>query len=146
MLRDPCLILLSRQHHNGLALCVKTRRSLGADGSPANVAKLAHKAIERYEADLAIHFEIEEKVVFPHCGDLPVVRELIAEHRWTEELIAQLRARPTRDLLVQCYTLMVSHIRREEAGLFEHIQQILPAETLRRIGRDVARLAGPARF
>jgi len=33
MLRDPSLIPLSHQHHNGLALCVLVRRSLAADGS-----------------------------------------------------------------------------------------------------------------
>ena len=41
MLRDPILVPLSHQHHNGLALCVMTRRSLAADSSAQNVAKLA---------------------------------------------------------------------------------------------------------
>ena len=48
MLRDPALIPLSHQHHNGLALCVLTERSLAEDSSEANVAKLARKAIDRY--------------------------------------------------------------------------------------------------
>ena len=43
MLRDPSLIPLSHQHHNGLALCVLTRRSLAADSSPGNIAKLARR-------------------------------------------------------------------------------------------------------
>ena len=61
MLRDSNLIPLSHQHHNALAMCVLTRRSLRDDASPANVAKLARRAIDRYELELANHFEIEEE-------------------------------------------------------------------------------------
>ena len=53
MLRDRSLIPLSQQHHNGLSLCVLTERSLREDSSVANVAKLARKAIDRYELELA---------------------------------------------------------------------------------------------
>jgi ribosomal protein S17E len=65
MLRDPSLIPLSQQHHNGLALCVMTRRSLAEDSSTANVARLARRAIDRYELELVNHFEMEEQVLFP---------------------------------------------------------------------------------
>ena len=51
MLRDASLIPLSHQHHNGLALCVLTERSLREDPSPANVEKLARKTIDRYELE-----------------------------------------------------------------------------------------------
>ena len=99
MLRDPSLIPLSHQHHNGLALCVMTRRSLTADGTPANVAKLARRAVDRYELELANHFEIEEQVLFPACGPMPPIALLVAEHRAIEILIAQLRTAPTSALL-----------------------------------------------
>ena len=55
MRRDPSLIPLSHQHHNGLALCVLTRRSLGADSSPENLATLARRVIDRYELELTNH-------------------------------------------------------------------------------------------
>ena len=58
MLRHPSLIPLSHQHHNGLALCVLTRRSLAAESSPATIAKLAKRVIDRYELELVNHFEI----------------------------------------------------------------------------------------
>jgi hypothetical protein len=64
MLRDPSLIPLSLQHHNGLAMCVLTRRSLREDAGPANVAELARRAVDRYELELANHFEIEEQILF----------------------------------------------------------------------------------
>jgi hemerythrin-like domain-containing protein len=139
MLRDASLIPLSHQHHNGLALCVMTRRSLTADGSPENVAKLARRAIGRYELELANHFEIEEQVLFPACGEMPLTALLAAEHRVLEGLIAQLRTAPTAALLEQFCALLSRHIRREENELFEQIQQALPREVLDRAGSEIDR-------
>src|SRR5580658_7314997 len=99
MLRDPSLIPLSHQHHNGLAMCVLTRRSLSEDSSEANVARLARKVIDRYELELVNHFEIEEQVLFPACGAMPLVAELLAEHRGIEALILELRNAPSAELL-----------------------------------------------
>ena len=76
MLRDPSLIPLSHQHHNGLALCVLTRRSLAADSSPENLAKLAQRVIDRYELELINHFAIEEEVLFPVCAPMPLHRSI----------------------------------------------------------------------
>ena len=139
MLRDPCLIPLSHQHHNGLALCVMTRRSLAANSSPGDVAKLARRATDRYELELANHFEIEEQVLFPACGEMPLVRELVAEHRRIEGLIAQLRTAPTGALLEEFCALLSAHIRREENELFEEIQRTLPREVLDRAGSEIDR-------
>lgn len=141
MLRDPSLIPLSHQHHNGLALCVMTRRSLAADGTPANVAKLARRAVDRYEVKLVNHFEIEEQVLFPACGPMPLIAELVADHRTMEGLIAQMRAAPTGALLERFCVLLSGHIRREENELFEQIQRTLPREVLARAGSEMERRA-----
>ena len=137
MLRDPCLIPLSHQHHNALALCVMTRRSLAADSSPANVATLARRATDRYELELANHFEIEEQVLFPACGPMPPIELLLAEHRAIEGLIAQLRTAPAEALLERFCALLSGHIRREENELFEQIQRTLPREVLERAGGEI---------
>ncbi len=141
MLRDASLIPLSHQHHNGLALCVMTRRSLAADSSAQNVAKLARRATDRYELELANHFEIEEQVLFPACGEMPLIAELVAEHRAMEGLIAELRAAPTAELLEKFCALLSGHIRREENELFEEIQRVLPREVLDRAGSEIDRRA-----
>jgi hemerythrin-like domain-containing protein len=141
MLRDPSLIPLSQQHHNGLALCVMTRRSLAADASPANVAKLARRAIDRYELELVNHFEIEEQVLFPACGPMPIIGELLADHRSIEAFVAQLRTAPSAALLEQFCELLTKHIRREESELFEQIQRTLPREELDRAGAEIDRRA-----
>lgn len=141
MLRHPSLIPLSHQHHNGLALCVMTRRSLAADCSLENVAGLARRVIDRYEVELVNHFEIEEQVLFPVCGPLPIIGELLAEHRAIETLVAQLREAPSAAALEQFCMLLTGHIRREENELFEQVQRTLPAETLERTGSEIDRLA-----
>ena len=141
MLRDASLIPLSHQHHNGLALCVMTRRSLAADSSAQNVAKLARRATDRYELELANHFEIEEQVLFPACGEMPLIAQLVAEHRAMEGLIAELRTSPTAELLEKFCSLLSGHIRREENELFEEIQRVLPREVLDRAGSEIDRRA-----
>jgi hemerythrin-like domain-containing protein len=136
MLRDPSLIPLSQQHHNGLALCVLTERSLAQDGSAANVAKLARRAIDRYELELTNHFEIEEEVLFPAL-DSPLIAGLIGEHRRLEAMIARLRAEPMAATLLEFATLLRTHIRREENELFEEIQRRLPRQTLDELGKQI---------
>ena len=141
MLRDPALIPLSHQHHNGLALCVLTRRSLASDSSAENVERLAARAIARYEIELVNHFEIEEQVLFPLGGALPLVGELIAEHRALEEFVAGLRAAPSAGLLERFCALLSAHIRREESELFEQIQRTAPRDALERAGAEIDRRA-----
>src|SRR5450755_4685413 len=138
MLRDPSLIPLSHQHHNGLAMCVLTRRSLGDDSSAANVARLAQRVVDRYELELANHFEIEETLLFPAMeaalGQIPLVAELVAEHRELEDLVAGLRAAPSEALLERLCGLLTAHIRREESTLFQMAQARLPEPVLRELG------------
>jgi hemerythrin-like domain-containing protein len=143
MLRDPNLIPLSHQHHNALAMCVLARRSLREDASPANVAQLARRAIDRYELELVNHFEIEEQILFPAIetalGKLSLVALLIAQHRQVEDLIAQLRSAPTAALLERLCGLLTGHIRREESDLFQVAQSRLPEPILRELGAAIER-------
>jgi len=137
MLRDRSLIPLSHQHHNGLALCVMTRRSLAADSSPDNLRKLARKILDRYELELTNHFEIEEQVLFPACGPLPIIAELVQEHREIAGLVSRVQATPSPVLLEEFCALLTRHIRREENELFEEIQRTLPPGELERLGREI---------
>jgi hemerythrin-like domain-containing protein len=141
MLRNPNLIPLSHQHHNALAMCVLTRRSLRQDASPANVAKLARRAIDRYELELVNHFEIEEQILFPAIenalGKQPLVASLIAQHRQVEDLIARLRSAPAEALLEGLCGLLTEHIRREEQELFQEAQSRLPEPVLRVLGTAI---------
>ncbi len=138
MLRDPALIPLSHQHHNGLSLCVLTRRSLARDSSPENIARLAQRAVDRYELELSNHFDIEEQILFPAiqsaAGNQPLVPELIQEHRALEQMIAGLRSDPSAAALERFCALLSAHIRREENELFQTAQAAIPAADLRELG------------
>src|SRR4051812_8105616 len=134
MLRDPTLIPLSRQHQHGLALCVMTRRSLASDCSFENIQKLSGRVIDQFEVELLNHFQVEEQVLFPACGPLPIIADLVAEHRALEALVAQLRTAASAALLERFCELLSNHIRREERELFEQIQQSLPRELLDELG------------
>jgi hemerythrin-like domain-containing protein len=102
---------------------------------------LARRIVDRYELELINHFEIEEQVLFPACGPMPLVAELLAEHRAIEALIPPLRSAPTAALLEQFCGLLATHIRREESDLFEQIQRTLPREVLDRAGGEIDRRA-----
>ena len=118
MLRDPALIPLSQQHHNGLALCVLTERALASDRSGVTVDRLARKAIDRYEIELTNHFAIEEQLLFPliqrELGKMTMIGELVADHRALEGMIDQLRSAPSAEALEKFCELLRRHIRREE--------------------------------
>jgi hemerythrin-like domain-containing protein len=136
MLRDKSLVPLSHQHHNGLALCVLTRRSLAEDSSPENLARLAQRIIKRYEVELTNHFSIEEQILFPAC-ESALTESLIAEHRQLEDLVDRLRSAASAETIEEFVELLRRHIRREEEELFEQIQRDLPRETLDQLGGQI---------
>ena len=141
VLRNPALIPLSQQHHNGLALCVLTERALGSDGSPETIAKLARRAIDRYEIELTNHFGIEEQILFPlvehEMGKMEIIGELIADHRAITRMIDEMRTAPSAALLESFCDLLRRHIRREENELFQQIQQRIPEDVLRVTGKEI---------
>ncbi len=139
MRRDSSLVPLSHQHHNGLALCVLTERSLAEDAGVANVAGLARRIIDRYEVELTNHFSVEEEILFPACPAAlaGLVEGLIREHREIEGLVEQLRAAPSLKLVREFTALLRRHIRSEENELFEQLQKQLDSATLERLGRKI---------
>jgi hemerythrin-like domain-containing protein len=137
MRRDASLIPLSHQHHNGLALCVLTDRSLAADTSQSNLRRLASRIVDRYELELVNHFQLEEELIFPPLNYLPLVAELIGQHRSMTAMVEQLRADATVELLTNFTSLLRVHIRNEENMLFNEAQEVLTREQLDSIGTQL---------
>jgi len=141
MWRDPSLVPLSHQHHNGLALVVLAERALAQDSGPEAIAAQSRRVVNRYEIELTNHFELEEQILFPairqHIGELPLVGILNAEHRNLEQLVAALRNTPSLALLQEFLSLLRSHIRKEENELFPDIQERLPREILNLVGAEL---------
>jgi hemerythrin-like domain-containing protein len=141
MWRDPSLVPLSHQHHNGLALVVLAERALAQDSGPEAIAAQARKVVNRYEIELRNHFDLEEQILFPaireHIGELPLVEALLAEHRRLEQLVAALRDDPSLAQLQDFLSLLRAHIRKEENELFPDIQERLPREVLKLVGVEL---------
>jgi len=141
MLRDPSLIPLSHQHHNGLALCVLTDRTLRTDATPQTRKMLAARIRERFDIELANHFRVEEEILFPavirHLGPSELIDRLIAEHRQMEQMVDALQQDPAGPRIEEFLGVLRRHIRCEESDLFESIQKALPREVLDQVGREI---------
>ena len=85
-------------------------------------ANLATKAIDRYEIELTNHFAIEEQVLFPlierELGEMPILAELIADHRALERMIGEMRAAPSAELLARLLrSVTAPHSSRRERAV-----------------------------
>lgn len=140
MVRDRSLIPLSHQHHNALALCVLTERSLAEDTSANSLRHLARRIIDRFEIELTNHFTLEEELLFPPAraaGLEALVDELVAEHRAMERMVENIRHGVTLRAIKEFIALLRRHVRREENELFEETQRRLPRELLDELGAEL---------
>jgi hypothetical protein len=113
------------------------RRSLAADPSPANCARIAEHLADLFATELSNHFAIEEQVLFPACQPRPIIADLIADHRALELLGERVQLDPSPELIEQFCAFLFSHIRREERDFFEAIQNDLPPNVLAALGREI---------
>ena len=140
MLRDPSLVPLSRQHHDGLALCVYIRRAY--DQGRDDPSHWQAEMVRAWEGEIRPHFQAEEEVLFPRLAREPelasIVEELLRQH-------AELRAyfshagegKLERTALLEFADLLTRHIRLEENQLFEGCQRVLDPDELARIGKEL---------
>jgi hemerythrin-like domain-containing protein len=137
MLRDKNLVPLSHQHQHALALCVRLDRALQAGEVKAEAWQKEIQHI--FEQEIAVHFQAEEKEVFPAAArfaDLKsLVAELLAEHGALRDTFAQATARTLDNAGLQGFADTLSrHIRKEERELFEGMQRLMSAEDLAALG------------
>lgn len=141
MLRDKSLIPLSHQHQHALALCVRMERA-----SPIpeyNLGAWQDEIVLLCKSEVAIHFDAEEKVVFPAARRFAelnsLVDELLTDHRDLRRDFgcAEAQTMSATDLLKFSQRLS-AHIRKEERHLFERLQELLSREELDRMGQQLA--------
>jgi len=144
MKRDPALVPLSRQHHDGLALGVYVRRGLRGSDPQWTLAALRDQALTLWEHEYSGHFAVEERFVFPvarkSIPDPSLVDALLADHEELRSCFSLLQRRPPeqcRDLLLQIRKRLVKHIRREERELFEALQASLDEGAMKVLGSHV---------
>lgn len=138
MKRHESIVVLSRDHQKGLMLAQLLKKNAPAyKGLPSDIEGKIKYAIDTFHSDLIIHFEDEEKILFPaaagksdECDKL--INELIDEHKFFYEKIPALENTP--DIVDEMDLIgfkLEEHIRKEERILFNLIQEILTEEELK---------------
>jgi hemerythrin-like domain-containing protein len=140
MLRDKSLIPLSHQHQHALALCVRLDRALQA--GEVNREAWQAEIQQVFELEIGIHFDAEEKEVFPaaaHFPELkPLVDELLSEHTVLRGLFAQSAGRKLNvESLRMLADTLAGHIRKEERQLFEGMQNRMGPDELAILGKSL---------
>jgi hemerythrin-like domain-containing protein len=142
MLRDPSLILLSRQHQHALALCVRLEKALQAGSVDLNGWQ--QEIGQHYAQEIGVHFEAEEKLLFPAASRLeelkPLVEDLRAEHRRLRKIFGRAGKHELNESALRKFAALLSgHIRKEERQLFEALQKRMQAEELNSLGDKLTR-------
>jgi Uncharacterized conserved protein len=124
--RHESLIPLSREHHDGLMVCLRIHRGLPLNHSDETWVREKATEITRFFAThLEPHFKAEEEALFPAMRDVAeaseLVSELLSEHRMLEALGKRLCGTAGGQLaqaLGEFADLLETHIRKEERELF----------------------------
>jgi hemerythrin-like domain-containing protein len=137
MLRDRNLVPLSHQHQHALALCVRLDRAIQA-GS-VDLESWQEEIHETFEHEIRVHFDAEEKIVFPVAGQFAKLQVVVAELRTEHEELRVLFARAAQrelavDHLQHFVEKLARHIRKEERELFEGMQHEMDAARLAEVG------------
>jgi len=148
--RNPLLIPLSHDHHNGLARARDI--VLAIDGVvPRDLHELAAESHAFAHAELLPHFEREEAYLMPpfiaKVGDQDTdVQTFMAEHQQLRALTEALQT-PGDDVqarLTAWSQALTAHIRFEERTLFGRVQEALSEAELATLGAHLAEDGGPA--
>jgi hemerythrin-like domain-containing protein len=141
MKRNEALAPLSRDHHQALSQALRLKR---ADG--AGAAEALGEMVEFFDADGAVHFQVEEEVLLPRYvrdagadpADESIVR-VLTDHVWIRARVAELResAEPSVERLRELGERLDAHVRHEERVLFPEIERALSAEQLESLGQAV---------
>jgi hemerythrin-like domain-containing protein len=152
--RDPALVCLSREHHDGLVLSLRIGRELaGADD--ADVQALYADMLEFWEQSLLRHFRAEGECLLARLVrhvDLEdeMVTRTEADHLRMAGFVADMK--DTSDVAVRAERIgqfgeaLREHIRWEEENLFEVTQRVMAKAELRALGRDLEERLPPLCF
>lgn len=145
-MRHPSLILLSHDHHHGLALALRCRKQALGQLKPMGAAGLrerAHEFQEFYRANLLAHFRAEEEVLFPCLRQAvteggAMIDELERDHATLRAAIPRLEAGVgLAKLIFDLGDLLERHIRKEERELFPLFEKHVAEDRATAIGAAI---------
>lgn len=119
--RDPALQPLSREHFN--ALC-RARDLCNAPDASARRAAL-DKLVRAWSAEIAGHFDDEERLLLPLIRDCAARRRLLDEHAELKRMAAAAQLvgpDPDPEWVKRLGQLLHDHIRWEERELFPSVE------------------------
>ena len=151
--RRPSLVLLSQDHHHGLALALRLRQGDNAllTNSWTHDRKEQAKHVQRfYNEELRWHFKAEEDALFPQrrkhvSASSSLIESLISQHRQLEVLVRRIGSSSGTQLeesLVSMGQLLEQHIRSEERELFPLFESTMPSDVAEQIGSKVKGIHG----
>lgn len=129
--RHLALKELSKEHYQGLVLCVKIRKGLKNN---IEIERMKIYINWFYKNHLIPHFEMEEKQIFPILGnEHPLIQQALNEHQRLQHLFEdRLNILNSLNFIEK---ELESHIRFEERILFQEIQKVATEEQLIAIER-----------
>jgi hypothetical protein len=141
--RDPNLVCLSREHHDGLVMCLRIERELPVVDM-AVLDALYTDLNDFWEQSLLRHFRAESECLLArlirHVAiDDPLAERLNLDHLRLAALIADMRDTPEKrpQAIKDFGTLLRDHIKWEEEQLFEITQQRLEQREMQALGREL---------
>jgi hemerythrin-like domain-containing protein len=133
--RSKELAPLSREHHDGLLFAWKIKQGL-ANGT--SIETLCYYTRWFWSNHIKPHFKDEEKVLVKFLPeDNPLVKQMFKEHAQIRDLIISLDRDPEPNSLQLLAEFINNHIRFEERELFVYAEEVLTAEQLQEIYRDL---------
>lgn len=138
----PHLALLSRDHHHALIMSQALRH--GAPDRlraayPTEPNALIATLRQRFQQELAPHFQIEELELLPRCRDQPgplgaQAARIEREHHQLRTMLADLAPGPTLADRLDAFALLLdAHVRFEEQSWFPSLENALGAAVLDRL-------------
>jgi iron-sulfur cluster repair protein YtfE (RIC family) len=135
MKRHPSLIALSHDHHHGLMLAQLIKKGAPEyKGLPTDTIGKVKYAKEAWEKELKLHFNNEEKILFPFVKDKDedldkLIGEILEEHKQIKALLKNLDTSQNKEeVLNDLGILLEQHIRKEERQVFKMIQLLFEDE------------------
>jgi hemerythrin-like domain-containing protein len=148
-MRHPSLILLSHDHHHGLALALRCRKQALGQIKPMGAPGLRERAdefLQFFGGNLIPHFRAEEEILFPALQAVvaesePIIAQLLREHVQIRAAVPQLEAGVKLGrVLFDVGDLLERHIRKEERELFPLFEQHAKQLEVERVGDEIKKI------
>ncbi len=136
MKRDPRLHGLTSDHHHALRLAWDVTHG-------THDARMAARVVEVFTAELAPHFDAEERLLLPGLkarGGQVLADRTLEEHAVLRGLVARLAQEPS--CLGEFAARLTAHVRFEEGELFPACERLLTGDELAEVARQAPKQRG----